>query len=235
MFCFFLRPAVAAAVLCLAACAQTSRVGEAVTPQSLLADGTGIAIMRLGAASSSCENVAVVIGTREGNGYRAKRLLRVMRVRSLAESPVAEVELPRGEYFFLAYICQTGLASMKAVSDHAHEPGLYRDAFARFALEAGEIVNIGYLHYDARFSHRSVFGRPIRQEIEITDWPLEELDRFRRNRPAIYARMHTRLMQRVVHEGPDAAACARLAQLKREGKVASLPRECPAPPAARRS
>lgn len=217
----------AVSCLCLAvtACA-TSRVDDAVTPASLRASGSGVAIMRLGAASTACNHVMVVVGVREGNGYRAARLLRVMHVRSLSESPVAEVELPAGEYFFLSYICQMGINSSKAVSDAADQPGLYRDAFAKFTLARGEIVNIGYLHYNASHHHRSLFGRPILQEIEITDWPLEELERFRRNRPRIFAQMTTRLMQRVRHEGPDAQQCARLAELERTGKVAALPAAC---------
>ncbi len=55
-------------------------------------------------------------------------------------------------------------------------------------------MNIGYLHYNAVKTRSSMFGRPIRQEVEVSDWPLEELERFRKNRPEIFARMTTRLM-----------------------------------------
>ena len=68
-------------------------------------------------------------------------------------------------------------------------------------------------------------------DIEVTDWPLAELDRFKAKRPHIYAQMKTRLMTVTPQEPgpPRAQDCARLKALKAEGKVQQLP---PAAPAA---
>ena len=67
----------------------------------------------------------------------------------------------------------------------------------------------------------NTFGRPTRVEIEVTDWPLDEDDRFKARRPHIYAQMKTRLMA-VTPAGqapPTGQDCARLKALKVEGKV----------------
>src|SRR3972149_1282640 len=69
-----------------------------------------------------------------------------------------------------------------------------RTSFASFALQPGEIVNVGYLHLVAWRHGRNTFGRPVEMDIEVKDWPLAELDRFKAKRPHIYAQMKTRLM-----------------------------------------
>jgi hypothetical protein len=73
--------------------------------------------------------------------------------------------------------------------------------------------------------------------IDVTDWPLAELDRFKAKRPHIYAQMTTRLMQ-VTDQGPAVATgqdCARLKALKAEGKVQQLPPECAQAAATKRA
>lgn len=229
---FVARIAAFAACLVFSACVQTSRVDDATTTQSLNTSGSGVAVMRLGAASWACAHVSVLIGVRDGNGYRGVRGVRVANVRSVTDSAVAEVELPPGEYHFLAYRCMDQNGAGKAVGSLSDKPNVYIGSFAKFTLAPGEIVNIGYLHYNASRTNRSMFGRPIRQEISVTDWPLEELDRFRKNRPQIYAQMKTRLMQIVTDAGASESDCARLAALQREGKVATLPSECHSPKTA---
>ena len=221
-----------AASLLLSACVQTSRVDDATTTQSLTSNGAGVAVMRLGAASWACAHASVLIGVRDGNGYRGVRGVRVANMRSVTESAVAEVELPPGEYHFLAYRCMDKNGVGNAVGSLSDKPNVYIASFAKFTLGPGEIVNIGYLHYNASRTNRSMFGRPIREEISVTDWPLEELDRFKKNRPQIYAQMKTRLMQIVTDPGPSETDCARLATLQREGKVATLPPACQPPKTA---
>ncbi|RTL72204.1 MAG: hypothetical protein EKK41_05905 [Hyphomicrobiales bacterium] len=115
--------------------------------------------------------------------------------------------------------------------DTSDKPGVFRSSFARFTLEPGEIVNIGYLHFNAHRVNLSAFGRPLRTDIYVTDWPIAELERFKAARPQLYAQMKTRHMVLIDEEAPDSAACAKLRALKAEGKVQSLPGEC-APPAA---
>jgi hypothetical protein len=114
------------------------------------------------------------------------------------------------------------------VHDTADMPGVYRTSLASFVLHPGEIVNVGYLHVEAWREGRNTFGRPTKVEIEVTDWPLNELDRFKAKRPHIYAQMKTRLMAATpAGQGPPTGQdCVRLKALKAEGKVQDLPREC---------
>jgi hypothetical protein len=226
-----------AAIGCLlaAGCTQTSRVDDNLSTASLSQTRKAVAVMRVGAASPSCINVAVLLGVREGEGYRRHQGITVANVRSLTEPAVAEVELDPGEYHVLAYRCQ----SAKGVTtlDDSDGGQLYRSSYASFTLQPGEVVNVGYLHVGASRVGRSSFGRPVEVDIEVTDWPLAELDRFKARRPQIYAQMTTRLMA-VTPRGtsdPGAQDCVRLKALVAEGKVQQLPPACqPAPAAAKR-
>jgi hypothetical protein len=223
-----------AAGLLLAGCTQTSRVDDNLSTASLTQTKKSVAVMRVGAASPSCINVAVLLGVREGDGYRRHQGITVANVRSITEPAVAEIELDPGEYHVLAYRCQNAGGSVKTVDDNAGGQ-LYRTSFASFTLQAGEIVNVGYLHLVAWRHGRNAFGRPVEMDIEITDWPLAELDRFKAKRPNIYAQMTTRLMtvaQEAGEQGPQ--ECARLKALLAEGKVQQLPPSCLPPPATAR-
>jgi hypothetical protein len=223
------------ACLLVAGCAQTSRVDDNLSTAALVETRKAVAVMRVGAASPSCLHVAVLLGVRDGEGFRRHQAINVMNVRSLVEPAVAEVELDPGEYHVLAYRCQTA-RSTKTVAAGA-DAGTYRTSYASFTLHAGEIVNVGYLHFNASRVGRSSFGRPIEVYIEVTDWPLAELDRFKAKRPHIYAQMKTRLMTVTpLDDGPPTSQeCARLRALRAEGKVQQLPPECAGPAAAKRT
>lgn len=215
----------------LAACAATSKVSDDVTTQSLAASKKAVAVMRIGAASPTCQQVAVLLGVREADTYRAVRALVVASVRSASEPAVAEAELEPGEYHLLAYKCTGKSNAAVAVGDKSDTYGVYRSSFAHFTLRPGEIVNVGYLHFNAHRVGLSAFGRPLRKEIHVTDWPIAELDQFKAKRPTIYAQMTTRLM--LLADDPDDpsdADCKRLRALKAEGKVQALPSACEAPP-----
>jgi hypothetical protein len=135
----------------------------------------------------------------------------------------------------LAYRCQGASGNVKTVDDNAGGQ-LYRTSYASFTLQAGEIVNVGYLHLHAWRHGHNTFGRPVEMDIEITDWPLAELDRFKAKRPQIYAQMTTRLMKVPRQPGElGLQECARLKALLAEGKVQQLPSAClPAPATAKR-
>ncbi|MDX2202720.1 MAG: hypothetical protein NW223_08215 [Hyphomicrobiaceae bacterium] len=213
-------------LLALAGCAQTSRVDANTSTQALAEKRTAVALVRIGEAGQLCRHVSIMIGVREGDGFRGTRVLNVANVRSITEAPVAEVELPPGEYHLLAYRCRNDRHRAVAVGDIADKPGVFRSSFAKFTLEPGEIVNLGYLHFNAHRVGQSAFGRPLRSQIFVTDWPVAELERFKAARPQLYAQMRTRHMQLMDDEGPDAATCAKLRNLKTEGKVQTLPTEC---------
>jgi hypothetical protein len=219
------------ACMLLAGCTQTSRVDDNLSTASLSQTKKAVAVMRVGAASPSCINVAVLLGVREGDGYRRHQGITVMNVRSITEPAVAEVELDPGEYHVLAYRCQSK-QGIKQVDDNAGGQ-LYRTSYASFTLQSGEIVNVGYLRLVAWRHGHNAFGRPVEMDIEITDWPLAELDRFKAKRPNIYAQMTTRLMKAMPSE-PGPQECARLKALLAEGKVQQLPPACQPPATAAR-
>jgi len=226
--------AAAIASMLTVGCTQTSRVDDALTTSSLTQSKKAVAIMRVGSASAACVNVAVLLGVREGAGFRRHQGITVMNVRSLTEPAVAEVELDAGEYHVLAYRCQTR-AKLHTVSD-TDGGQLYRTSYASFRLEPGEVVNLGYLHVGVWRHGRNAISRPLEVDIDVTDWPLVELERFKAKRPHIYAQMKTRLMAVAARQQgpPTSQDCARLKALKAEGKVQRLPDECAAPAAARR-
>ena len=236
-----LRPLAAQVVfaLMLTACAQTTRVSEDVTTAKLAETKKAVAVMRVGAANPTCLSAALLIGVREGPGFRREQVVQVAHVRSLVEPAVIEVELPPGEHHVLGYSCGQQGGKYTVVTDKAStatlaDGRLYRTSYSSFTLGPGEIVNVGYLRFGASQGGRSAFGRPLRIDISVTDWPLDELERFKQKRPTIYQQMTTRLMKvtpRGPHE-PDDGECAKLRALQAEGKVQTVPSACtPAPKA----
>ena len=123
--------AVAGAMLA-AGCTQTSRVDDNLSTASLNQTKKAVAVMRVGAASPSCINVAVLLGVREGEGFRRHQGLTVMNVRSLTEPAVAEVELDPGEYHVIAYRCQTAKGDQDG--GRRADPGTYRTSYASFIV-----------------------------------------------------------------------------------------------------
>ena len=215
----------------LAGCAATSRVDDTVTTAALAQTKTAVVILRIGAASTTCRHVAVLLGTPDGAGYRRHSQLQVMNVTSLVEPAVAEAELAPGTYHVVGYSCHDGkkaaAVTQKADAEMFAAP-TYAISYAAFSVRAGEIVNVGYLHFHAQKVGTNAFGRPVRSDVTVTDWPLAELDRFKLRRPGLYGQMVTRLMT-VSPSGPQPPStgdCVRLEALKREGKVQSLPPGC---------
>ena len=216
----------------LAACVQTSQVDSALTTASLTRDKQAAVVLRIGAASPTCQHVAILLGTPDGAGFRRHKVLQVGNVHSLVEPAVAETELEPGAYHIIGYACHDGkkpqAVAQKADPGFLFTPGTYRTSYAHFAVQAGEIVNLGYLHFHASRIGTNAFGRPVRTTVTVTDWPLAELARFKQRRPQIYAQMVTRLMT-VSPTGPGeptSSDCARLRALKAEGKVQAVPISC---------
>ncbi len=219
----------------LAGCAQTSKVDDAVSTTALAQKQKAVALMRVGAASSNCLNVAVLLGTPSDGAYRRGPVIKVANVRSLAAVPVAEVELDPGEHHVIGYACQSERATT-TVMDKA-DAQTYRASYASFIVRPGEVVNVGYLHFGASRVGRSAFGRPLRIDVSVSDWPLHELDQFKAQRPALYAQMTTRLMTVTNHGAPAPTGddCQRMKGLQAQGKLQVLPAECSARPLADKS
>ena len=229
------RSSTIAAGLLLAGCTQTSRVDDNLSTASLSQSKKAVAVMRVGAASPSCINVAVLLGVREGDGYRRHQGITVMNVRSLTEPAVAEVELDPGEYHVVAYRCQSK-QGIKTVADGAGAAALphqLRELHA--AAGRGRQRRLPACRAPGGIGHNA-FGRPVEMDIEVTDWPLAELDRFKAKRPHIFTQMTTRLMTVTDREPgePGPQECARLKALQAEGKVQQLPPACSPPATAAR-
>ena len=225
----------AAGCLLAVGCTQTSRVDDNLSTASLGQARRAVAVMRVGAASPSCINVAVLLGVREGDGYRRHQGITVANVRSITEPAVAEVELDPGEYHVLAYRCQNAKATsrrwttMPAASSTAPATRASRCSRARSSTSAICISSPGVTAATRsagrwRWTSRSRTGR----------WSSSTVSRP--SARTIYAQMTTRLMK-VVPPGPGAPGpqeCARLKALRAEGKVQQLPAECQAPASAGR-
>ena len=216
-------------MLGLAACAQTSKVNDAVSLAALTQSNKAVALMRIGAASPNCLNVAVLLGTKAGDGYRRGQVITVINVRSLAEQPVAEVELDAGEHHVIGYGCAADSGKARIVMDKAG-PQTYRTSYAHFVVKPGEVVNVGHLHFGASHIGRSAFGRPLDIEVKITDWPLREIEQFQLKRPGLFAKMTTRLMQVTGPATVSADECTRMKALQAAGKLHSLSAACAATP-----
>lgn len=215
-------------VCALAACSQTSRVGDAPDGPTLAKSNKAVAVMRLGVAGNACENVGVWLGVREGRGYRLHTPVRVINVRSLTDLPVAEVELPPGEYHIVSYACGNAQGTRQMASlDRG--TGLVRTSYASFSVAAGEVVNVGRFNFHASRVGLNAFGRPFRVTVSVTDWSLDELELYKQLRPSVYAAMKTRLMA-VTPRGPqdEDDDCDTLLSLKAEGKVQNVPESCAA-------
>ncbi len=210
----------------LPACSQTTRIGEGTTADDLGKSQKAVAVMRLGAASQTCQNVGIWLGVRDGIGYRPIKPVAIINHRSLADVPVAEVELHPGEYHVISYACGNG-TDVKQIAD-TDGRGLTRSSFASFTLQAGEIVNVGSFEFHASRIATNAFGRPVKTTVTVADWPLAEIERYREKRPQIFAQMKTRLMTPTARPDgePGNDECTRLAALKADGKVQTLPAAC---------
>lgn len=211
-------------------CAATSRVDDSITTAALAQDKRAVFVLRVGAASPTCRHVAILLGTVEGAGFRRERQLQVMEVHSVVEPAVVEAEIAPGTYHVIGYSCHDGTKA-KAVAQKADREifqQTYATSYASFTVKAGEIVNLGYLHFHGSRVGTNAFGRPIRTDVTVSDWPLAELDRFKLKRPGLYGQMTTRLMavNPTGPQPPTSADCARYEALKREGKVAAMPASC---------
>jgi hypothetical protein len=213
---------------------QSSRVDDAVTSASLANAKKAVAVIRVGSASPSCLHVGLLLGIRDGDAYKRHSTVTVANVRAVTQAPVAEVELDPGEYHVIGYSC-VGAKGPSVVTDSAGGQ-LYRTSFGHFALSPGEIINVGYFHFGAAHEGQSAFGRGLRTDVEISEWPLAELERFKQQRPAVYAQMKTRLM--VVNDTPSADETARICQkwsaLKAEGKAQDVPPACGGAPSQKK-
>jgi hypothetical protein len=222
--------AVAAATFICSACAKTSRVDDAaLVTGSPGRTSKGIALVKIGAAVNACTTAAVSLGVRDGENFREVTTLRVVGLNSAVQPAVAEVELAPGEYHVTSYACVTPANGIVRVASQMQLTGKV-ESFASFTIAAGEVVNTGFLMLTPVRVTRLVNSAVIDWQINVRDWPLDELNRFKAQRPHLYAAMQARLM--TVTKLPPvtatqiAAACEPHRKLKAEGKIQDLPPLC---------
>jgi len=212
----------------LAACTATSRVPDDLVMSQLGRENRAVVLMKIGSADPACQRASVMLGVHEGGTYfRPVRQLDVVGLIAPSTSAVSEIELAPGSYHVIGYSCAD--AKGKRVTMSAKVDSAYRASLASFAVAAGEVLNVGHLQIHAGRAHRNLLSRSVPLSVEVTDWPLAEIERFREQRPQLFAAMRTRLM----HVTPSTmtpdqhrAMCTELAKLQTSGKVQSLPESC---------
>ena len=107
----------------------------------------------------------------------------------------------------------------------------------RSASHPARVLNVGYLHLIPIGSEQAAaYTRVLQVGIAVTDWPLAEIERFKQQRPNLYAQMQTRLMKVHKVEPPTAqqvlTKCAEMKKLQSEGKIQNLPAMCTPVPGA---
>ena len=220
----------AIAGLGLAGCSGGGRVDEQLAePAALRISKQAIGIFRLATPDPSCLTTAVSIGVREGPLFRPQQTLRLQQT---AVTTVLEVLLEPGEYHVLGFACYR--ARSKLVMAEPKGDGLLRRSYASFNIAAGEVVNLGQIRLTRAGRTPGVFSSFVGVTVEVSDWPLPELERFKSQRPKLYAEMKTRLMAvaPVTQLTPDVVEqkCAEFARLRAEGKVQNVPPACSASP-----
>jgi hypothetical protein len=227
------RAAVLGLVLLIAGCAATgtSRVSdELVSTAALAQDKKAVALIKLGAADPQCTVLTAGIGVRENDAFRLLHTARI--VQKAGEATVAELALDPGEYHVVSYLCMRPNGAHLVLSEPMGG-GQFRKSYANFAVQSGEVINVGFLRLVPLGATQAAFSRVVLVGVVATDWPVPELERFKQQRPALYAQMKTRLMTvpKIVPPTVEqiAAKCAEIKKLQAEGKIQNLPSICTAP------
>ncbi len=222
-----------AVALSLSACSGGGKVDEQLANTAQLRDSKqAIALFRLANPDPSCLQLGVSIGQREGALYRPQQTLKLTQ---LQVTNVLEVLLAPGDYHVLGFACYRARSKLEMVEPEGN--GLLRRSYASFSVAAGEVVNLGQINLVRSARSKGVFNSFTDVEVQITDWPLAELDRFKSQRPKLFAEMRARLMTAAPKQNtPEAVTqkCSELQRLLAAGKIQGLPAECaPARPATK--
>jgi hypothetical protein len=221
-----LHGAVLVLALFAAACSGTTRVGDDLSVSSLGEAKKGVALIKLGAADPLCNVLTAGIGVKDGQTFRLVCNARIER--KADETAVAELELDTGEYHVVSYTCSRPGSHVLLAQPAGN--GVYKRSYASFALAPGEVVNVGYLQLAHTRTTQIASTKLLHLRIAVTDWPLSELERFKQQRPKLYAQMQTRLMavHKVEPPTPEQvqAACAEMKRLQADGKLQNLPSVC---------
>ena len=215
-----------ASVLLLVGCSGGGKVNQQLTnPERLEASKEAVVFIRFAPPDPSCTALGMQIGVKDGDLYKP---LQTLRLQKLAETNVIEALVEPGEYHILSLTCVRA-KSMQTLWEPQGN-GKLRRSYATFRVAAGEVINAGEIRIVKTGSIAGIHRAFANVKVEVNDWPLVELERFKSQRPKHFAEMKTRLMT-VDGAGvaaADAAAlkCTELKQLQAAGKVQNLPAGC---------
>jgi hypothetical protein len=209
----------------------TSRISDELMSTSALAqDKKAVALIKLGAADPACTALVAGIGVRDADAFKIVHTARI--VQKSGEATVAEVALEPGEYHVVSYLCARPNGAHLVLAEPMGG-GRYRKSYANFALQQGEVINIGFLRLVPLGATQAGFSQVMLVGVVATDWPVSELETFKQQRPALYSQMKTRLMTvpKIVPPTVDQinARCAEMKKLQAEGKIQNLPSICTVP------
>jgi hypothetical protein len=212
------------AVLLLAGCSNV-QVSEQLADTATLRDNKqAIGFFRLGRPDPSCLQLGVQLGIREGALFQPGQQRKLTQTQV---TQVVEMILPPGEYHIVSITCFRARSTL--VLSDPHGNGLMRRSFASFTLAAGEIINLGELRLVDKKRTHGVWSSFHEIAVEVSDWALPELERFKSQRPKHYAEMRTRLMhvpQSMPAPEHIPKVCEDARRMQAEGKLQNLPQQC---------
>jgi hypothetical protein len=214
----------------LSACATipTNRLDKERDGATLTRTGKGVVLIRVTAPDLNCNDHLINFGRRDGESFVSTQRVRVYTASVDGAPPVAEAELPAGEYHLVSYTCLgTGRV---ATLNEPQGKDRFKTSYANFSVAAGEVVNLGTFQVLSGLPpEQRTPGFPIGIAVKITDWPLADLEKFKKLRPRHYAQMKARLMfvtPPAQAPAPAREDCAQLDRLRKDGKVQTMPAYC---------
>jgi hypothetical protein len=216
----------AVAALLLAGCSNVKVNEQLADAPTLRENKQAIALFRLGRPDPSCLQLGVQLGVREGPLFQPGQQRKLTQTQV---TQVVEMILPPGEYHIVSITCYRARSTM--VLSDPHGNGLMRRSFASFTLAAGEIVNLGEIHLLDKKRTHGVWSSFHEIAVEVSDWSVPELERFKSQRPKLFAEMRTRLMtvpQTAPAEQQTSKLCEDARRMQLEGKLQNVPQQCAA-------
>ena len=218
-----------AGAMLVAGCTQTTQVDESVTTASLSQTKKAVAVMRVGAASP-------YVHQRRGAARRARRRGlppppgHHRHERALADRAGGGRGGARSRRVSCARLPLPDRRASRPCTTAPTAGSTARATRASSCTPARSSTSATCTSRPGGMAATPSAGR-VEMEIEVTDWPLTELDRFKAKRPHIYAQMKTRLMT-VTPTGAGAADRPRTAPGSRRSRPRARCSSCR--PSARR-
>lgn len=205
----------------VSACAPNTRLAVEPAPATLARSKRAVVLMKFAMPQEACKGHYLWIGVRDGDGHRQVARLQLPGSPKAGSANAAEAELDPGDYHVLGYACQRA----RSILAFGSQGGPVTHSLAGFTLGPGEIVNVGYITAQRRATHP---GAPV--VMSVGDWPLDDLTRFKAERPLLFGAMKTRLLSVKVGQpltaDEKAERCLQLRELAASGKVQNAPAGC---------